>query len=153
MGFNMYNFLQQLRRFMAKSLLNKKLRSFVAVAALMSGAVYVAPSFAQSADCTTYPQLSLSENVSTTSEHAIWVLAKKESNEAVPYIRINNGECIRLEVPESNDWEWVSGESGVLRRELWEGENNFDLSVSNGAILIDKILATNDTDCRPVGMG
>jgi hypothetical protein len=91
--------------------------------------------------------------VSVSADHNIWVLAKKETATAKPFLRVNDTECTELALPAGNTWEWVSGKSGKITEYLAAGNNSFNFSVDGGAVLMDKVLVTNDLECVPEGDG
>lgn len=109
--------------------------------------------FSQSTSCDALPAVSLKQNVSIEGEYRIWLLAKKESTSAIPYVKVDNGVCRQVSLPTTNDWQWVGGRSGAITQNLTEGEHNFTFSVDNGAVLLDKVLVTSDLECVPTGDG
>jgi hypothetical protein len=109
--------------------------------------------FSQSIDCTDLPSLDFTQNTQASGTYAIWVRAKTETPTATPYVSIDGKNCERVDLPESTDWEWVSGNKGLIKADLKAGDHSYAFSVTGGAILADKILATNDLNCIPVGDG
>lgn len=109
--------------------------------------------FAQNADCSTFPSMKATDNVPTTGSYRIWILAKKESNTVKPYLRVDSGRCHEYELPSGAGWEWLKGANNDVSENLSAGMHDFNISANGGAILVDKILVTNNVGCTPTGDG
>lgn len=108
---------------------------------------------AQSSGCSNMPSMDIQKTISGSGEHAIWILMKNESTTARAYVSVDSEQCVEFSKPKGNGWEWVSAKNGVYSKNLSLGTHNFAVHVNGGAILVDKILATTDTDCSPVNDG
>lgn len=104
---------------------------------------------AQASNCGDFPALTLQRDVPIGANYRTWALIKRESPAAKLYLRVDSGQCREFSLPSGSDWTWVSGPS----EQLSTGSHTFSLSVDNGAVLVDKILVTNDTGCTPEGDG
>lgn len=105
---------------------------------------------AQSIDCALAPKLTISGSVPLNGTYAIWLLTRTETPEAVTYLSIDDeNTCTQLDQPAGTGWEWVSGGSGLLKRQLSAGKHDFRIAVNGGAVLVDKVLVTDDTNCTP----
>lgn len=93
------------------------------------------------------------EHISVTGTYKIWVLLKKETPNATAHMNVDGGGCKTLSLPESPEWKWVEANTGSDSTVLDAGEHSFDLAVTEGSVLFDKILATNITNCIPKGTG
>lgn len=110
--------------------------TFVLVSAVMLiGVGQVA--FSEPADCAVLPSVDLVQEAPTTDRYAVWLLLKKETPTATPYIKVDAGKCNEVAMPSSDDWEWVSGPEGKILLGLEAGERTFSFSVNGGAVLID----------------
>ncbi len=135
---------------MLKNTKFKILISLLVVALGAISAVFVRPILAQGTTCTSFPKTTIRNNITVQGSYRVWVLAKKESAGAKPYIQVDGGACKELAVPAGSGWEWVSAPAGgKLTETLAPGAHDFKLSVNNGAILMDKILVVSDTNCIP----
>jgi len=76
---------------------------------------------------------------------------KAESKDAKQYMQVDDGTCEELSIDDSavNDWRWVTNDNGGLVNSLSAGDHDFKVSVGDGAVLLDKILVTNELDCIP----
>lgn len=108
---------------------------------------------AQSSSCEDLSGITVDKTIETTSTYALWVRLKSETSGAKSAIRINGGDCIELAQSQNNDWNWVSGASGLITANLMGGESSFQFNTTSGTILFDKVLATNDTSCTPTDDG
>ncbi len=134
----------------------KKFPTFLVLAVIVFGSfasIGQLVARAQGTTCAEYPQLVLSEQVQVSAEHAVWVLAKKETATAKPYVQVNEGTCQELKLPSGAEWEWVSGKNGTINEQLPADLNFFNFSVVGGSVLMDKVLVTNDLSCTPTGDG
>jgi hypothetical protein len=126
----------------------------MSIALITSSLLGVTPKvFAQSSSCNDLPGIELKQTLNASGVYAVWVLAKKETPTAVPYIKLDNNACQQLALPKGADWEWVKGSSGTIKQSLSSGDHTFKVSVDGGAVLIDKILVSTDTNCDPSGNG
>lgn len=117
------------------------------------GLSFISITSAQGVDCDSFPHTTLTKTMPADAPYNIWLLAKKESASAKPYVKANNGQCREMALPSGSDWEWVRGASGNVQEPLRSGQNTFKLSVNGGAVLMDKLVVTNDLNCVPVGDG
>lgn len=132
---------------------NRRVFAFAVIVCLFLGLFTSHRLNAQAVNCDEYPQLTLNEQISVATEYDVWVLAKRETATASAYVKINGGECSELKIPTTDQWTWIQGRSGAIRTALGAGNNTFEFSVNGGAILFDKMIATNDLGCAPVNSG
>jgi len=127
--------------------------SIVWILSLFSVGVVNMVTFAQATNCETLPSLNLKQTVPSASSYNVWLLVKKETPTATPYVRVDSGQCQQVALPAGTDWEWVSGSKGAISETLVAGEHTFAFSVNGGAVLLDKVLVTNDKNCTPKADG
>jgi hypothetical protein len=115
--------------------------------------MFSSDAISESVNCTDLPSLDFKQSTLSSGEYAIWVLAKTETTTATPYISVDGKSCDKVALPESTDWEWVSGRGGVIKKDLSFGEHTYSFSVNEGAVLADKVIVTSDLDCIPKDNG
>jgi hypothetical protein len=108
---------------------------------------------AQSNNCNDSAAIVLSDEILHNGNHSLWVLAKQADAGAKIFIKAEGGACQEMGAPKGAGWEWVSGPDGQVRQTLETGTRTFSLYAVGGAILIDKLLVTNDLSCTPTELG
>ena len=127
---------------------------FAAIALfIVIGIAITSVALAAPTDCTTLPGVNVTQETNTSSSYAIWVLAKTETPDATPYIRVDSGKCHQLSLPQGTDWQWISGSNGLISEDIAQGTHTYAFSVNGGAVLMDKLLVTNNKACKPEGDG
>ncbi len=104
-------------------------------------------------ECAQLQSSTLTEEAPITDEYGVWVLAKSATQDASAFLQVDDGSCHSLNLPQGDDWQWVSGKDRVITEIIQAGVHDFKVSMATGEVEVDKVLVTSELDCVPQGNG
>ncbi len=112
---------------------------------------------AQSTSCKDLPRIETTVQVSVNGTYAIWLHARGTSeNAAKAYLYFEgdtNCEELNISSLNINNFAWISGSGGVIKRELTAGTKKFYVAVEDGSFHAERAVVTGNVGCIPTSDG